>query len=167
MLYLVLTIHIILCFALIGLVLLQQGKGAEMGATLGGGSNTLFGAGGATNLVIKTTTAIAIAFMGTSIMLIRIYNKEAMVPTVISDPTAGSVMEGEQSPPVAPPADASAPVAAPTENKTENSAGEAVDKKVEETQSSNASTGTSDVVPAEQPSEAPPVAESSEAKTNQ
>lgn len=145
MLYIVLTVHIILCLALIGLVLLQQGKGAEMGATLGGGSNTLFGAGGATGLVIKTTTLIAIAFMGTSIMLIRIYQNQSSRPGIVGDPTAGSLMEAEQAAPASPAApstDAPAAAPAPAANKTENSDVGAVDKKGEESQSSNASTVT-------------------------
>jgi preprotein translocase subunit SecG len=58
---------------LIGLVLIQQGKGADMGAAFGGGSNTLFGASGATAFITKLTTGIAVAFMVTSILLINLY----------------------------------------------------------------------------------------------
>jgi preprotein translocase subunit SecG len=69
----VLGIHVLLCLLLIGLVLLQQGKGADAGAVLGGSSNTLFGAGGATSLMVKVTTAVAVCFMITSIFLVRGY----------------------------------------------------------------------------------------------
>jgi len=54
---------------LIIIVLLQQGKGADAGATFGGGGNTVFGSAGADNLLTKVTTFIAIAFMCTSVYL--------------------------------------------------------------------------------------------------
>jgi preprotein translocase subunit SecG len=67
----VLSIHIILAVILVGLVLLQQGKGADVGAVMGGGANTLFGVGGASSLLVKTTTLIAVCFMLTSVLLVR------------------------------------------------------------------------------------------------
>ena len=76
--YIVLTAHIILCITLIGLVLIQQGKGADLGAAFGsGGSNTFFGAAGATAFITKLTTGIAVAFMVTSIVLINLYSSVA------------------------------------------------------------------------------------------
>lgn len=52
------------------IVLLQQGKGADMGATFGGGGgNTLFGASGADSFLTRTTTMIALLFMVTSVFL--------------------------------------------------------------------------------------------------
>ncbi len=66
---LVTIIHIFVCLMLIGIVLLQQGKGADMGATFGGGSNTLFGASGADNFLTRVTTITAICFMCTSVFL--------------------------------------------------------------------------------------------------
>lgn len=75
MFYVILTIHIALCIVLIGLVLLQQGKGADLGAAFGSGSsNTVFGAAGATAFITKLTTGIAISFMITTVMLINIYS---------------------------------------------------------------------------------------------
>jgi preprotein translocase subunit SecG len=62
-------IHISVCVFLILIVLLQQGKGADMGATFGGGSQTVFGASGADNLLTKVTTTVAVLFMITSIFL--------------------------------------------------------------------------------------------------
>lgn len=99
----VLLIHTLLCLALIGLVLIQQGKGADMGPALGGGgSNTLFGAGGATDFITKLTTAIAIAFMVTSIILVRAYSARASGgATQTGDPLAGSVLAGEAITPTA------------------------------------------------------------------
>src|SRR5207244_11862966 len=63
------TIHVLSCLLLIVLLLLQTGKGADMGAVFGGGSQTLFGSGGAGNFLTKLTTATAIAFMLTSLIL--------------------------------------------------------------------------------------------------
>lgn len=64
------VLHFIVCFVLIGVVLLQRGKGADLGASLGGGgANTIFGSRGAGNFLSKMTTAAAIIFMGTSLSL--------------------------------------------------------------------------------------------------
>jgi preprotein translocase subunit SecG len=63
-------IHVVVCFALIMIVLLQTGKGADMGAAFGGGSSqTLFGSTGASTFLSKMTTAAAIIFMITSLAL--------------------------------------------------------------------------------------------------
>ena len=67
---LIVTLHIIVCVLLILIVLLQSGKGAEMGVSLGGGaSQTLFGAAGPATLLAKITTGVAIIFMLTSLTL--------------------------------------------------------------------------------------------------
>src|SRR5690348_14723115 len=67
--YVVPTIHVLACLFLIVVVLLQTGKGADMGAVFGGGSQTLFGSSGAGNFLTKLTTGTAIAFMLTSLIL--------------------------------------------------------------------------------------------------
>ena len=65
-----LTLHILTCLSLVIAVLLQRGKGADMGAMLGGGgSQTVFGARGAGNFLTKLTTGAAILFMITSLSL--------------------------------------------------------------------------------------------------
>ena len=67
---LVIVIHIIVCVALIMIVLLQTGKGADMGAAFGGGSSqTLFGSSGASTFLSKATTVAAVVFMLTSLTL--------------------------------------------------------------------------------------------------
>ncbi|MFC1856433.1 preprotein translocase subunit SecG [Thermodesulfobacteriota bacterium] len=67
---LLITIHVIVCIALIMIVLLQTGKGADMGAAFGGGSSqTLFGTTGASTFLSKATTMAAILFMLTSLAL--------------------------------------------------------------------------------------------------
>ena len=67
---LVVTLHISVCILLILIVLIQSGKGAEMGVSLGGGAGqTLFGASGPASLLTKVTTIVAIVFMVTSLTL--------------------------------------------------------------------------------------------------
>ena len=67
---LVLVIHLIVCFFLIFIVLIQSSKGAEMGAAFGGGSSqTLFGSRGAGTIFTKLITISAILFMLTSLSL--------------------------------------------------------------------------------------------------
>lgn len=71
MLYQVLIIaYVLIALALIGLVLIQQGKGADMGASFGAGSSaTVFGSGGSGNFMTKMTTYLAIAFFAISLIL--------------------------------------------------------------------------------------------------
>ncbi len=67
---LVLMVHVLVAVMMIGLILLQQGKGAEMGASFGSGSSqTVFGAAGATSLLTKITAWLALIFMITSLVL--------------------------------------------------------------------------------------------------
>ncbi|MFQ5417895.1 MAG: preprotein translocase subunit SecG, partial [Myxococcota bacterium] len=64
------VLHIIVCFFLIAVVLIQRGKGAEVGAVFGGGaSSTVFGSRGAGNFLTKLTTGSAVVFMCTSLTL--------------------------------------------------------------------------------------------------
>lgn len=71
MLYQILiVVYLIVACCLIGLVLIQQGKGADMGASFGAGSSaTIFGSSGSGNFLTKTTTWLAIAFFGISLVL--------------------------------------------------------------------------------------------------
>ncbi|ALO35313.1 preprotein translocase subunit SecG [Colwellia sp. MT41] len=71
MLYQVLIIvYVLIALALIGLVLIQQGKGADMGASFGAGSSaTVFGSGGSGNFLTKSTTYLAVAFFAISLIL--------------------------------------------------------------------------------------------------
>jgi preprotein translocase subunit SecG len=62
-------IHVAACFFLIAVVLLQTGKGADIGAVFGGSSQTIFGSSGAGNLLTRLTTWTAAVFMLTSIFL--------------------------------------------------------------------------------------------------
>jgi preprotein translocase subunit SecG len=63
-------LHVIVCIFLIAVVLLQRGRGAQVGAVFGGGGGgTMFGARGAGNFLTKLTTGAAIVFMLTSLSL--------------------------------------------------------------------------------------------------
>ena len=62
-------IHVIVSIGLILVVLLQTGKGAEVGAVFGGSSATIFGSSGAGNFLTRLTTGMAIIFMITSLTL--------------------------------------------------------------------------------------------------
>ena len=61
--------HVIICLALIGLVLIQHGKGANMGALFGSSSGNSFGAENTTTFLVKLTTWLAIAFFVSSLNL--------------------------------------------------------------------------------------------------
>ncbi len=70
MVILLVILHVIVCLFLIGVVLLQQGKSADLSGAFGGqGSQTAFGPRGAANLLTRLTTWSAILFMVTSICL--------------------------------------------------------------------------------------------------
>ncbi|NVK23641.1 MAG: preprotein translocase subunit SecG [Gammaproteobacteria bacterium] len=64
------VVYLIVALALIGLVLIQQGKGSDMGASFGAGASaTLFGSSGAGNFLTKSTTVLATLFFLISIFL--------------------------------------------------------------------------------------------------
>ena len=103
------SLHVLVSAILIGMVLLQKGKGADIGAAFGGASQTVFGPRGAASFMAKLTTAAAVLFMLTSLGL------------AISSSRRSSVMEGvkqEQTRPAAgaplmPPTTQQAPAPAP------------------------------------------------------
>ena len=66
----VVVIHVIVAIAIVGLVLLQQGKGADAGASFGAGaSQTVFGSSGSGNFLVRATTVAATLFFVTSLLL--------------------------------------------------------------------------------------------------
>ena len=66
---LITIIHVLTCVLIIGAVLLQSGKGADTGVMLGGSSQSLFGARGASSFLSKVTVVLATLFMVTSLSL--------------------------------------------------------------------------------------------------
>lgn len=84
---LILTVHVIVGLAVIGLVLMQHGKGADMGAAFGSGSSgSLFGASGSANFLSRTTAVLATVFFLTSLGLSYVASNKPAAPA--------SVMEG-------------------------------------------------------------------------
>jgi len=92
MVYFLVFIHVIVCFFLIGVVLLQQGKSADLAGAFGGqGSQTAFGPRGAANLLTKLTTYAAILFMLLSIALTILLSRQSGDHSVLSGtPTSQS-----------------------------------------------------------------------------
>ena len=106
---LLIIVHIIVCIALIMIVLLQTGKGADMGAAFGGGgSQTLFGSTGAGTFFGKATTAVAVIFMVTSLSLAYIssHRKPTSVMTETAPVEDTVPAESPSDVPATPPADA-------------------------------------------------------------
>ena len=69
-----LVIHVIIATAIIALVLLQHGKGADMGASFGSGSSgSLFGASGSANFLSRSTAVLATVFFASSLVLTYVY----------------------------------------------------------------------------------------------
>lgn len=80
----VLVIHVIVALAIIGLILVQQGKGAEMGASFGGASQTFFGSQGSGSFLTRFTAILVALFFITSLSLGYITAKR-MRPTSIDE----------------------------------------------------------------------------------
>ena len=99
--YLTIGLHVVACLFLIGVVLLQQGKGQDLASAFGGGgTQTAFGPRGSANVLSRATTILAGLFMVTSLAL------------TILRPSAGSVLD--KIPATAPSPVASAVPAVPT-----------------------------------------------------
>ncbi len=116
---LLIIIHVLVCLFLIGIVLLQHGKGADIGATFGGSSQSLFGSEGPVPLLNKITTFSAIVFMGTSVtlaylsahksggsLMTNMPAKEAAAPVKKEEPVTIPMPTTEQPPAEAPKAEA-------------------------------------------------------------
>ena len=76
----ILVAHLLVALAIIGLIMLQQGKGADMGASFGAGaSQTLFGSDGSGNVLTKATAWLVVLFFSTSFGLALIANQKTVV----------------------------------------------------------------------------------------
>ena len=111
----ILAVQMLAALAMIGLILMQHGKGADMGASFGGGSSgSLFGASGSANFLSRTTAALATVFFVTTLALAYLSN--------VRPASSGSVLEGapitapapaqSSSVPAAPAADTAVPAPA-------------------------------------------------------
>ncbi len=89
---LILIVHVLIAIAVIGLVLIQHGKGADIGAAFGSGaSNTVFGSQGSGGFLFKLTGGLALAFFVTSLLLSAMIasqyqSPEKMIPQQSSEP---------------------------------------------------------------------------------
>ncbi|NLS12728.1 preprotein translocase subunit SecG [Vibrio sp. SM6] len=98
-----LVIYLLAAAGVIGLVLIQQGKGADMGASFGAGaSNTVFGASGSGNFLTRTTAILATVFFVGSLLLGRMTTHKEESQWI--DPTQGQIVQ---------PADAAKDIPAP------------------------------------------------------
>jgi preprotein translocase subunit SecG len=106
--YALIAVHTLVCLAIIGIVLLQAGKGADIGSAFGGGgSQAVFGSMGTPTILGKITTVVAILFMITSFSLAKLSSRAlSVVPPNAPAPTApapGAETPG-QAAPATPPA---------------------------------------------------------------
>jgi preprotein translocase subunit SecG len=93
------SLHVIVSAILISMVLLQKGKGADIGAAFGGASNTVFGPRGAQSFLSKLTTGAAVIFMITSLTLAFTTAKRSSIMEGVKPP----MQTAPAMPPVAPP----------------------------------------------------------------
>jgi preprotein translocase subunit SecG len=74
----ILVVHLIVALAIIGMIMLQQGKGADMGASFGaGGSQTLFGSDGSGNVLTRATSWLVVLFFASSFSLALLANQKS------------------------------------------------------------------------------------------
>lgn len=107
-----LIIHTLIALAIIGLVLLQRGKGADAGAAFGAGaSGTVFGARGSSSFFSRATAVLAAAFFATSLTLAYLSSQRTSGPESLLE--NAPAVETEQALPAAPPADEQLPAALP------------------------------------------------------
>lgn len=96
-------VHIIVSVAMIAVVLLQSGKGAEMGASFGAsGSQSVFGAGGGSTFMSKMTTGAAVIFMLTSLTLAYLSSKPGTSSIMSSAPPQKAAPQGQGTMPQPP-----------------------------------------------------------------
>ncbi len=97
----VVVVHVIVAIAIIGLVLLQQGKGADAGASFGAGaSQTVFGASGSGNFLVRATTIGATIFFITSLSLAVFAKNQSSLGGAANSPLVNEELLQEISTPV-------------------------------------------------------------------
>ena len=119
--YVFVVLHIIACFFLIGVVLLQQGKSQDLASAFGGGgTQTAFGPRGSANVLSRATTILAALFMVTSLALSMLRPSDSNIldqidPASTASPSAGGSSAASPAPAASAPAASvpAAPVASP------------------------------------------------------
>ena len=116
--YAILCLHVVACLFLIGVVLLQQGKGQDLASAFGGGgSQTAFGPRGSANVLSRATTILAGLFMITSLGLSLVRPRQGTILDSVATPAVASPSPKAAVSPGAPAAatpDAASPSAAPS-----------------------------------------------------
>jgi preprotein translocase subunit SecG len=111
--YLLLVLHIVACFFLIGVVLLQQGKNQDLASAFGGGgTQTAFGPRGSANVLSRATTILAGLFMVTSLSLTVLRPRESSVLDQLPASTAPASSSAPAASQPAAPASSTAPAEA-------------------------------------------------------
>jgi len=106
-------VHVMVCFLMVGAILLQSGKGAEIGASFGGSSQTVFGSRGPANFLSKFTVVVAAIFMLTSLSLAMLAKERTFSSTVID-------LNKKESPQTTPDSTPAPPAAPAPESHTPN-----------------------------------------------
>ncbi|MGH8729946.1 MAG: preprotein translocase subunit SecG [Burkholderiales bacterium] len=102
----ILILHMLAAAAMIGLVLLQHGKGADMGAAFGSGSSgSLFGASGSANFLSRATAILAAVFFLTSLGLTYISSSTIETGVMANQPATAPATEAPPKPQTTPPAE--------------------------------------------------------------
>jgi len=116
MLYtLIVVVHVLICFLMIGAILLQSGKGAEIGASFGGSSQTVFGSRGPANFLSKLTVFVAAIFMVTSLSLAILAKQRNVSSTIIDLDHKSETTPAPTTPPTQPSGEShSAPADSPS-----------------------------------------------------
>lgn len=123
----ILVVHVIAALSVIGLVLLQHGKGADAGAAFGGGSaGGVFGSAGASNFLSRTTAILAVIFFLTSLGLTVMSARKTEHKGVMSQPAPAKSTPSDVPVPTAPlgqsvPATPAVPAPAPAAPATDGS----------------------------------------------
>ena len=116
----ILILHIFAALAIVGLVLLQHGKGADVGAAFGGGaSGSVFGAAGSANFLSRATAVLAVVFFLTSLGLTYVSSRKPDTGGVMANPPAPvqslpGQIPGQAPVPSAPAAKGATPSSAPS-----------------------------------------------------
>jgi preprotein translocase subunit SecG len=116
----VIVVHLLVALGIIGLILMQQGKGAEAGAAFGGGaSQTVFGSQGGSNFFAKATAILAFVFFATSFSLAIIAKEKTGAPVDAGISVIEEILESEIPVIDVPAVESDIPTVAPTVTEAE------------------------------------------------
>ncbi|WP_455205406.1 preprotein translocase subunit SecG [Kaarinaea lacus] len=150
----ILVVHILAAMAIIGLVLLQHGKGADAGAAFGAGasggaSGSVFGAKGSANFLSRTTAMLATVFFVTSLSLAYLSQSDEEPKSLMEQSTTTETTGAPEPMPMGSPSDVPAAPQAPAANEESQPASEAP-------AAPEVLSEPMQQIPAEQPSDVPP-----------